>query len=126
MNVYLLIKYIHMTSAVLSFLGFTLRGYWMLQDSPLLRQKLTKILPHIVDTVLLISAISLVTMSRQYPFVVDWVTVKVVLLIVYIGLGTFALKRGKNKAQRTGFLVAAIVTIIAIFGVAATKPTFGL
>lgn len=126
MNVYLLIKYIHMTSAVLSFLGFTLRGYWMLQDSPLLRQKLTKILPHIVDTVLLISAISLVTMSRQYPFVVDWVTVKVVLLIVYIGLGTFAMKRGKNKAQRTGFLVAAIVTIIAIFGVAATKPTFGL
>ncbi|MDA0689709.1 MAG: SirB2 family protein, partial [Proteobacteria bacterium] len=67
-------------------------------------------------------AIALVVMSRQYPIVVGWVTIKIVLLVMYIVLGTLALKRGKTKQQRIAFLVASLITVAAIFAVAAIKP----
>lgn len=94
----------------------------MMLNHPALHYKLTRILPHIVDTLLLISAITLVIMSRQYPLASDWVTLKVGLLFVYILLGTFALKRGKTLAARRIFFVAALLTILAIFWTAIVKP----
>jgi uncharacterized membrane protein SirB2 len=122
MNTYLLIKIVHMSCAMLSAAGFTLRGYWMVTESSLLQSKPSRILPHIIDTLLLVSAIALVVMSRQYPIVVGWVTIKIVLLVMYIVLGTLALKRGKTKQQRMAFLVASLITVAAIFAVAAIKP----
>jgi uncharacterized membrane protein SirB2 len=122
MNTYLLIKIVHMSCAMLSAAGFALRGYWMVAESSLLQSKPARILPHIVDTLLLLSAILLVVMSGQYPFVVAWVTIKIVLLVMYIVLGTLALKRGKTKQQRIAFLIASLLTIAAIFVVAALKP----
>lgn len=122
MNTYLLIKFVHMSCAMLSAAGFTLRGYWMVTESSLLQSKPSRILPHIIDTLLLVSAIALVVMSRQYPIVVGWVTIKIVLLVMYIVLGTLALKRGKTKQQRIVFLVASLITVAAIFAVAAIKP----
>lgn len=122
MNTYLLIKFVHMSCAMLSAAGFTLRGYWMVTESSLLQSKPSRILPHIIDTLLLVSAIALVVMSRQYPIVVGWVTIKIVLLVMYIVLGTLASKRGKTKQQRIVFLVASLITVAAIFAVAAIKP----
>jgi len=122
MNTYLIIKIVHMTCAMLTTLGFALRGYWMVTESNLLQRKPVRILPHIIDTFLLLSAIVLVVMSRQYPIVVGWVTFKVVLLVLYIVLGTMALKRGKTKQHRIAYLVASLVTLAVIFMVAAVKP----
>ena len=117
-----LAKHLHMSAAVLSFLGFVLRGFWMLSGNKLLEAKLTKVLPHIIDTLLLGSAIYLVWVTQQYPFVVNWVTAKVLLLVVYIVAGTFALKRGKTKKQKVQAFVLAVVSILSIFAIAATKP----
>lgn len=94
----------------------------MVTESNLLQSKPARILPHIIDTLLLLSAIALVVMSRQYPIVVGWVTIKIVLLVMYIVLGTLALKRGKTRQKRIGFLVASLLTVAAIFVVAAVKP----
>lgn len=124
MSAYLMIKFVHVSSAVISFLGFSLRGYWMLVESPRLQNRISRVLPHIIDTVLLLSAITLVLMSRQYPFVVDWVTLKIGLLVVYIVLGTVALKRGRTRQIRIIALGSALVTILTIFYVAITKPVF--
>lgn len=118
---YSLLRILHISCAVLTLLGFILRGYWMWVGSPLLRARIVRVLPHIVDTVLLGSAIALVMISRQYPFVVDWVTLKVFLLLVYIVLGTFALKRGKTMAVRRACFGLALLTIASIFAVALTK-----
>ncbi len=111
-----------MTSAVLSFVGFLLRGYWMMMGSRLLNAKLTKVLPHIIDTLLLATAVYLVTATQMYPFVVNWVTAKVILLVAYIVLGTVALKRGKTKKIKIGAFVLSVMTISAIFGIASAKP----
>ncbi len=122
MSWYLILKHAHVTFAVISLLGFSLRGYWMVKESALLQTKAVKILPHINDTLLLSSAIALVVMTRQYPIVVGWVSLKILLLILYIVFGTFALKRGRTKAQRMKFLIASVVVVLGIFVVAVTKP----
>ena len=67
-----------------------------------------------IDTVLLTAAFMLATLLRQYPFVHDWLTAKVVLLVVYIALGTFALKRARSQRTRTLCFVAAIVVYLFI------------
>ena len=120
---YLAIKYIHITCAVLSGSLFLLRGYWMLIESDRLQRRWVKVVPHIVDTLLLTSALIMVFWSGQYPFVQLWLTAKVIALIVYIALGTIALKRGKTKAVRSGALLAAIVTFAYIVSVALTRQT---
>ena len=94
----------------------------MITESTLLQSKGAKILPHINDTLLLSSAIALVVITRQYPIVVGWVTIKIGLLLLYIGLGTFALKRGRTKQQRISFLIASLITIAGIFATALTRP----
>lgn len=94
----------------------------MLTGGKLLYAKLTKVLPHIVDTLLLASAIYLVIASQMYPFVINWVTAKLLLLVVYIVLGTIALKRGRSKKTRVASFILAVMTIVGIFGIASTKP----
>jgi uncharacterized membrane protein SirB2 len=124
MNTYIILKHLHVTFAVLSLLGFSLRGFWMLKESPMLQKKPVRILPHINDSLLLLTAIMLAILTGFYPFVVGWVTLKVLLLVVYIVLGVFALKRGKTKQARTVFFFAALATILAIFAIAGIKPGF--
>lgn len=64
---YFLLKQIHVVSIILSGAGFLLRGVWMLAGSPLLGHRLTRVVPHVVDTALLGSAIGLAVLSHQYP-----------------------------------------------------------
>ncbi|SEO45762.1 SirB2 family protein [Aquisalimonas asiatica] len=123
---YLLIKHIHQLSAVISIALFLLRGIWMLADSRMLQRKWVRIVPHVVDTVLLISALLLVWIIAQYPFVHDWVTAKVVGLVIYIALGMVALKRGRTKQTRLTAWIAAIVVFAYIMLVAVTKDVLPL
>ena len=118
---YVSIKYVHIASAILSGSFFLLRGYWMMRESTMLQHRMVKILPHVVDTVLLASALVMVFWSAQYPFVQNWLTVKVFALIAYIVLGTVALKRGRTRSVRVCAFVAAIVVFAYIGLVAMTK-----
>ena len=103
---------------------FFVRGLWMLHDSALLQQRWVKIAPHAIDTVLLASALTMVIWSGQYPFVQNWLTVKLFVLIAYILLGTIALKRGKTKTARTAVFVAALAVFAYIVKVALTRQAF--
>jgi len=118
---YLFLKHFHMTFAALSGSLFLLRGLWMLADSPALQRRWVRILPHLVDTALLLSALTLAVWSAQYPFVQSWLTVKVCALVLYIVLGSIALKRGRSKPVRAVAYLAALATFAYIVGVAVTK-----
>ncbi|WP_444996440.1 SirB2 family protein [Aliikangiella sp. IMCC44359] len=122
MEYYALVKHIHMSAAGLSLIGFLLRGYWMLTNSVLLQTKPSKILPHIIDTVLLVAAIVLLVLSELNPFVVNWITAKIILLVAYVILGTIALKRGKTKKIKVIAFVASLASVLAIFAIASIKP----
>jgi uncharacterized membrane protein SirB2 len=115
-----LLKTIHVSCAALSFVLFFLRGYWSFNGSPIMRQGWTKIVPHVVDTLLLASALGLAYTIRQYPFVDTWLSAKFFALLLYIGLGSVALKHGKSKAIRTSAWLAAMAVFIYIVLVAVT------
>lgn len=118
---YLAIKHLHMTCAALSGSFFFIRGIWMLNDSPRLQQRWVKTAPHIIDTVLLGSALTMAVWSSQYPFVQNWLTAKLLALVAYILLGTIALKRGKTKTVRSIAFVAALAVFAYIVKVAITR-----
>jgi len=120
---YIVIKHIHVTTAILSLLGFALRGWWMATENQFLQNKLVKIFPHINDTLLLGAAIYLSIMSAIYPFVEGWLGVKVVLLVVYIVAGTIALKKGKTKKIRLTAFAIALSSVSIIFFLAYSRPT---
>ena len=118
---YLAIKHLHMGCAGLSIAMFLLRGTWMLQGSSMLQRHWVKIVPHLVDTVLLGSAVTLAVVSHQYPFAQPWLGAKVVALVLYIVLGAIALKRGRTLRIRAIAFAAAIATFIYIVMVAVTR-----
>lgn len=106
----LLLKSVHITCVASSYLLFFLRGIWNPNDSPIMRQRWIKILPHVMDTLLIVSAIALAFTIRQYPFVDGWLTAKVIALLLYIGLGLVALKYGQSKAVRlSAWIMAQLV-----------------
>jgi uncharacterized membrane protein SirB2 len=77
-----------------------------------------------VDGLLLVAAVLLTTVIRQYPFVNAWLTAKLVLLVVYILLGYAAL-RGHTRARRLACLVAALGTYGFIVTVARAHDPLG-
>ena len=123
---YLLLRHAHIGCAILTIALFVLRGGLMLAESPWQRNVVLRYLPHVVDTVLLTSALMLTTVIHQYPFSTGWVTMKVVLLVVYIVLGSIALKRGRTKSIRVAALVAALATIGFLVTVARAHHPLGV
>ena len=122
---YMMAKHLHMTAVGLSILLFVFRFIWSQFDASVLSKKWVKILPHIVDTVLLASAIWLCVILSQYPFVNAWLTFKVVGVVLYIVFGLFALKKAKTTMGKWSFFVAALVVLMATAMVAVTKqPLF--
>lgn len=118
---YLAIKQLHMGCAAVSFSLFLVRGAWMLQGSAMLQRRWVRILPHLVDTALLGSAVMLAFISSQYPFAQAWLGAKVVALLLYIVLGIIALKRGRTLRTRALAFGGAVFTFAYIVMVAVTR-----
>jgi uncharacterized membrane protein SirB2 len=118
---YAALKITHVSCVVASYALFVLRGAWMLSGSALLGQRWATVVPHVVDTLLLASAVAMAVMSRQYPLQAPWLTAKVIALVVYIALGTVALKRGKTLRARAAAWVAAQAVFFYIVAVALTR-----
>lgn len=120
------IKLVHVCAVILSGSLFALRGVLMLARSRWSNHAALRYLSYAIDTTLLTAALMLVTILHQYPFVHAWLTVKVVLLVVYIVLGVFALRRGRTLAVRAGFLGAALAVYLFIVSVAIAHRPLGV
>lgn len=114
---YFTVKHLHMTAAYASLAFFIVRAYWSVTERPILKARWVKILPHIIDTALLTFGVLLAIMLSFWPLP-PWLSAKITALIVYILLGTMAIKRGKTPAIRAGAAVAAVLVFIYILGVA--------
>lgn len=122
---YLALKHLHMACVALSGGFFFLRGVLMLRASPLLASRPARVLPHLVDSLLLATAVTLALWSGQYPYQQDWLTAKVLGLLLYIGLGTVALKRGRSQRVRLAAWLAALAVFGYVVSVALTKNPAG-
>jgi uncharacterized membrane protein SirB2 len=117
----MLIKSLHMISAIAAISGFILRGYWMMVGSDKLTLKVVRITPHVVDTVFLLSGIALVSILGLNALTEPWLLAKFAGLIGYIVLGTFAIKRGQTLQIRVIAFVGALSLFAFIVGIALTK-----
>ena len=117
------LKLVHMSAAAVSIGGFLLRAHWMLRSPALLEHRWVKVLPHVVDTTLLLSGIGLVLLLRLAFAQSTWLHIKLTALVVYIVLGSIALKRGKTKRSRAIAAALALATYLYIVGVAISKST---
>jgi uncharacterized membrane protein SirB2 len=123
---YLPLRHVHIACAVLSIALFAFRGGLMIAKSPLLDGRVLRTLPHVVDTVLLTTALMLTTVVHQYPFVHGWLTMKVVLLVAYVVLGSVALRRGRTKRARIVAFASALATVGFLVSVARAHHPLGI
>ena len=122
---YLQILWTHIGCVIASGSLFFTRGCMMLAGLPAANHVALRRISVVIDSLLLVAAITLTTIIHQYPFVQAWLTVKVVLLVVYIELGVFALRRGRTRAIRAGFFAAAMIVFLFIVSVARAHDPLG-
>lgn len=111
-------KALHVAMVVASVAGFLLRFGLRLVAPGALKSRVARILPHIVDTLLLASAIVMVFIA--WPGVPGWIRAKIAGLLVYIVAGSFALKRARRPA---GIAIAFVVAVAAVAYIVATAYT---
>jgi uncharacterized membrane protein SirB2 len=115
---YSIAKHLHMAAVVVTVALFALRGLWMIAGSPLLQRRWVRIVPHVNDTVLLAAALYLAVTVSGWQ---DWIGAKVAALLVYIALGTIALKRGRTRQVRIAAWLGALAVLGYIVAVAYAK-----
>lgn len=123
MSAYLLLKYVHVTAAVVTTVLFITRLGLDMTSRPGWRKTSLRFVPHINDTILLVAAIGLCVVTGWYPFINgwNWLTTKVLLLCVYIVCGKLALDQQRAAGTRVASGVAALVVLGTIFGQAFYK-----
>jgi uncharacterized membrane protein SirB2 len=122
---YLSVKLVHQGAVALSFAGFFARGMGSLAGAAWVRSRAARSLPHVVDSVLLLSALTLAWMLRINPMATPWLLAKIVGLLAYIALGTVALKPARPRPLRAAAWVAALATFGYIVSVAIAKDPAG-
>lgn len=117
------LKNIHITLALLSITLFVLRYAGKRLEAAFVSWQSVRIFPHIIDTLLLISGISLAWLYRLSPLAASWLLIKLILIVVYIILGILAMR---SEQPRVGALYAAtsLGTIALVLALAVFKPVF--
>lgn len=120
------IRWVHIAAVLASGGLFALRGTAMLAGARWHMAAPLRYLSYTIDTVLLTAALMLVTILHQYPFVHSWLTVKVLLLVAYVALGSYALKRAATRVVRLWTFLAALLVYGYIIGVARAHDPRGV
>lgn len=122
MNAYAILHPLHITLALISGLGFALRGFVrIVQNRPLSAHPLVRVGPHVVDTLLLATGIALWVVVRYSPLAPPWFGVKLLLVVVYIALGITAM-RAPNRWTGIIAYPSALLVFLAVVALALYKP----
>lgn len=119
------IRFVHILAISLSGSLFALRGIGILAGARWPQATLLRYLSYSIDTVLLTAALMLMTILPAAMFANHWLTVKLVLVVAYIVLGVYALRRGATSRVRAACYIAALLAFIAIIGIARAHHPLG-
>lgn len=109
---------LHVGCAALSGTLFAGRGLLRILGRPLAGHRALRLTSYVVDSVLLTGAVLLMLIIHQYPLADGWLTVKVLLLLLYIALGMTTLKWARTRSGRIIACSGALLTFCAIVAVA--------
>lgn len=123
---YLFLRHAHIGFVIASVTLFVVRGGLMLAGSPRVHAGVLRYTSYTIDTLLLTAALMLTSVIHQYPFATGWLTMKVFLLVVYVVLGSIALKRGRTQRARVLAFGAALLTVAFLYSVARAHHPLGV
>ena len=115
---YILVKHLHVIAVLLSITFFTVRAWWSVRESPQLQRPWVRVAPHVIDTALLGLGVWLMVLLQAWPWRAPWLAAKLLGLLLYILVGTIAIKRGKTPRTRGLAAIVAIVIFVYIIGAA--------
>lgn len=119
------IKLVHVAAVLMSGGLFAIRAGATLFQQQWAMAAPVRYLSYSIDTVLLTAALMLMTVLHQFPGVNSWLTVKVALIVVYIVLGSFALKRARTRPARWACSAAALLVFGGVISIARTHSPLG-
>ncbi|QSX29165.1 SirB2 family protein [Shewanella cyperi] len=111
-SMYPAVKHLHLTLIGVSVLFFMVRFVMKMRESALLERKLFKVAPHVIDTFLLLSGLTLCLLIKQYPFVDTWLTEKIMAVVAYILLAIMAMKSNRGKLFRSFAFLGALAWVV--------------
>ena len=114
-----MVKIIHLAFILLSIFSFVGRVILSETRPVILKQKLFKIAPHVIDTALLLSGITLVFQGGWLSTDYGWIIAKIAALIGYIGLGAVVM-HNRGTVRWLAF-IGAMACFVYIGIVAVTK-----
>jgi uncharacterized membrane protein SirB2 len=122
-----LLKQLHVVLGILTACSFCLRGYWMLVRSPKLDAPWTRRLPHVVDALLLLTGLTMAIGLGISPLAHPWLAAKLVAIVIYVVIGSVALKRGRTYPQRALALGISVLVLLYVFAAALSHdPLVGI
>ncbi|AMY78822.1 SirB family protein [Salmonella enterica subsp. enterica serovar Anatum] len=121
---------LHLICVALSVSLFVARYWWRYCGHALAAARWTRIVPPVIDTLLLLSGIGLIVKTYILPFTESgsWLTEKLFGVIIYIVLGFIALDYRQARSQQARFIAfpLALVVLYIIIKLATTKiPLLG-
>jgi uncharacterized membrane protein SirB2 len=109
---------IHMSCAVTSLLLFIWRGVSMWREKPVQQHLWRRTVPDAVDTLLLITGITMAALLEVAPWENGWLAAKLIALLTYIGLGTVAFRFGRTLLIKRSCFITALIVFAYIISVA--------
>lgn len=123
---FILLKYIHIVSVAVSFALFFVRGLWIIRSYPHIEERWTRILPHVVDTVLLISAVWMLMSLPGKGWPGDWLTLKLLLIVLYVALAQYVFRAARGTVIRILLWAVALLAFLFVTTVAVLKDPRGI
>ncbi len=122
---YLVLKYVHILCVAVSFSLFCVRGLWMLKVYPPATERWVKVLPHVVDALLIASAIGMVAISPlvRWPL---WIQAKIALVVVFIALALASFRLGGGRVLKGSVWLVAALLFLYITTLAVLKDPAGV
>lgn len=115
---YPVVRGVHLTLATLSVGLFLVRWFGAVLERAWVLAPLARRASVVIDSLLLGAGVLLWVSLQLNPMRDAWLAVKLALIVAYIVLGSFALKRAKTPRLRAMFGWAAIACIATVVGVA--------
>ena len=118
---YAKLKLLHVALAMLSISGFMLRAWWSINASPHLQTRAARVLPHVVDTCFLPAGVGMIWSASLPVTSMHWLHAKFVGLVLYVVIGTVAIKRGKTREMRLMASILAVAVFAWVVGISVRK-----
>lgn len=125
MNIFLL-KYVHIVSVAVSFALFFVRGLWVIRSYPQSQEQWVRALPYVVDAALVASALAVMAISPQKGWPGDWLSVKLVLIVIYAALALYLFRWARGLASKVVVWFAALIVFLFVTTISVLRDPLGI